>query len=210
MFVKICGLRTPGDVDAALDAGADALGFVLTDSPRRLRPDEVRLLVAEVPKQILTVAVFRHEDVDTVRSASLASAVNTIQLHGPYPATVFAALRDTGAALIRVAVAHDRRGDPSELTCGNFGEDMLLVDAPQPGAGETWDWNSVKETPPTGKWILAGGLNADNVAEAIAALRPWGVDISSGVESRRGVKDPRLIKRFVEAVRAAEVEYQHR
>ncbi|GAA3021686.1 hypothetical protein GCM10020229_36130 [Kitasatospora albolonga] len=87
-------------------------------------------------------------------------------------------------------------------SCGDFGEDLLLLDSPVPGSGEAWDWAELGAKPPGGTWLLAGGLTPGNVREAIAAARPWGVDVSSGVEVRRGVKDPALITEFVRAAKA--------
>ncbi|MGV9327436.1 phosphoribosylanthranilate isomerase [Streptosporangium sandarakinum] len=196
MYVKICGLREPGHVTAAVEAGADAVGFVLTRSPRRITPALARELAAAVPPHVLTVAVFAGETPDEVRAAALEAGVRAVQLHGDHPREDFAALRDLGLTLVRAGSAS---ADPH---CGAFGEDLLIVDAPRPGSGEPWDWAAVRGRP-TGRWMLAGGLDPANVAEAIDAARPWGVDVSSGVETAPGVKDAGLIREFVAAARAA-------
>lgn len=196
MYVKICGLSEPGHVAAAVSAGADAVGFVLTRSPRQVTPARAAELAAEVPPHVLTVGVFRGEDPATVRAAALAAGVRAIQLHGPHPHGDFTALKDLGLPLIR---AVDARAD---LRCGACDESMLIVDAPRPGSGEPWDWAAVRGRP-TGHWLLAGGLAPGNVAEAVAAARPWGVDVSSGVETAPGVKDAGLIAAFVQAAREA-------
>lgn len=196
MYVKICGLTDPGHVAAAVEAGADAIGFVLTSSSRRITPERAAELGALVPPEVLTVGVFRGEDPATVRAAALAAGVRAVQLHGHHPHGDFTALKDLGRTLIR---AVDARAD---LRCGAFDESMLIVDAPRAGSGEPWDWSAVRGRP-SGRWLLAGGLAPSNVAEAIAAARPWGVDVSSGVETAPGVKDPALIAAFVDAARAA-------
>ncbi|WP_406086256.1 phosphoribosylanthranilate isomerase [Kitasatospora purpeofusca] len=198
MFVKICGLSTAVDVAAAVAAGADALGFVLTESPRRVEPGLVRELVAAVPEEVLTVAVFREEPAAYVREAVRAAGVRAVQLHGSHPAGAFAELSDLGLPLVRATSAAKAAG----ADCGDFGEDLLLLDAPVPGAGEPWDWAELGARPPAGKWLLAGGLGLANVRAAIAAANPWGVDVSSGVEVRRGVKDPDLIAEFVHAAKS--------
>jgi phosphoribosylanthranilate isomerase len=198
VFVKVCGLRTAGDVSAAVAVGADALGFVLTGSPRQVAPRIVANLVADVPPEVMTVAVFRGEPADTMRRATLESGVSAAQLHGDHPPEDFAALRDLPIRLIR-AVSFTS----GDLGCGAFGEDLLIVDSSMPGSGRRWAWEGLASAPPSGRWLLAGGLDPDNVAEAIAAVRPWGVDVSSGVEAHRGVKDAELIGRFVRAARSA-------
>lgn len=196
MYVKICGLTDPGAVAAAVEAGADAIGLVMTASPRQITPERAAELAAAVPPEVLTVGVFRGEDPATVRAAALTAGVRAIQLHGRHPHGDFTALKDLGLTLIR---AVDAKAD---LRCGAFDESLLLVDAPRAGSGEPWDWSAVRGRP-TGQWLLAGGLAPGNVAEAVAAARPWGVDVSSGVEASPGVKDPALITAFIDAARAA-------
>ncbi|MFJ9519764.1 phosphoribosylanthranilate isomerase [Kitasatospora sp. NPDC101801] len=199
MFVKICGLSTAQDVAAAVAAGADAIGFVLTESPRRIEPAAARRLAELVPEGVLTVAVFGREPSAEVREAATAAGVRAVQLHGDHPPAAFAGLRDLGLQLVRATSAAAGAG----AACGDFGEDLLILDSPVPGSGRPWDWSELGANPPSGSWMLAGGLGPANVAEAIAAARPWGVDVSSGVEVRRGVKDPELIAEFVHRAKAA-------
>ncbi|WP_101789384.1 phosphoribosylanthranilate isomerase [Nonomuraea indica] len=197
MYVKICGLSEPEHVTAAVEAGADAIGFVLTESPRRIDPERAAALGRLVPGHVLTVGVFRGEDPATVRAAALAAGVRAVQLHGRHPHADFTALKDLGRTLVRAV------DSSADLRCGAFDEDLLIVDAPRPGSGLPWDWAAVRGRP-TGRWMLAGGLSPANVAEAVAAAAPWGVDVSSGVEVAPGVKDSALIRSFVaEARRAA-------
>lgn len=194
LYVKVCGLRKPAEIEAAVAGGADAVGFVLTTSPRRLSPAEARPLAALVPAGVAKVGVFRGESLDEVRRAAADAGVDTVQLHGGEPPEMFAALRADGFRLIRAT--SPRSGDP--LSAGAYGEDVLIIDSPRPGSGERWCADSLPQ-PPTGAWVLSGGLSPDNVADAVTALRPWGVDVSSGVESSRGVKDVALIEKFLRA-----------
>ncbi|MCF6471440.1 phosphoribosylanthranilate isomerase [Nonomuraea sp. MG754425] len=194
MYVKICGLREPEHVAAAVGAGADAIGLVMTRSPRRITPERAAELAALVPERVLTVGVFRGEDPETVRAAALASGVRAVQLHGNHPHADFTALKDLGVRLVRAVDAQ------ADLRCGAYDEDLLLVDAPHAGSGLPWDWAAVRGRP-SGRWMLAGGLAPGNVREAIEAAEPWGVDVSSGVESAPGVKDPGLIEAFLREVR---------
>ncbi|MBB3733235.1 phosphoribosylanthranilate isomerase [Nonomuraea dietziae] len=195
MFVKICGLSEPEHVEAAVEAGADAIGLVMTASPRRVTPSRAAELAALAPSHVLTVGVFMGEPVEEVRQAAQAAGVGAVQLHGRHPHADFTALKDLGLTLVR-AVAAD-----ADLRTGAFDEDLLIVDAPRAGAGEPWDWTAVRGRP-SGNWLLAGGLDPGNVRQAIEAARPWGVDVSSGVEVARGVKDSALIRSFLRAARS--------
>lgn len=193
MYVKICGLREAEHVTAAVEAGADAIGFVLTASKRQVTPSEARALGEAIPPGVLTVAVFAGEAPEIVRAMALEAGVRAVQLHGNHPQGDFEALKDMGVALVR-AVASD-----ADLRCGAYGEELLIVDAPKPGSGEPWNWSGVRGRP-SGNWMLAGGLDAGNVRRAISDARPWGVDVSSGVE-HEGRKNPDLIREFVAAAR---------
>ncbi|WIX81860.1 phosphoribosylanthranilate isomerase [Amycolatopsis carbonis] len=197
MFVKICGLKTAADVTCAVEAGADAVGFLLCESPRQVTRAEAARLAAGVPGEVLTVGVLKGVPVAEVRDAVAETGIRAVQLHGSgYSPADFAALRDLPVRLIRATSL--REGAAPKV--GEYGEDLLLLDSPDAGSGETWDWSA--ETP-GGDWLLAGGLTPDNVADAVATVRPWGVDVSSGVESSRGVKDQTLIRAFLAAARSS-------
>ena len=196
VFVKICGLRTAQDVTAAVESGADAGGFVLTDSVRKVDEITVRTLAGRVPPEVLTVGVFRDESVETIRAAIARTGVAAIQVYRDYPASSFRAGGWHGIQVIRGV----RLRESAAPRYGECGEDMLLIDSPVPGSGEAWDWQGFAGLAP-GRWILAGGLRLDNVAAGIRHLRPWGIDVSSGVESAPGRKDPELIRRFIAAAR---------
>lgn len=193
--MKICGLRTEADVDCAVTAGADAIGFVLTDSPRRVTVDEATRLVAAVPPEVLSVGVFLGMPVAEVREVAAKTGLGAVQLHGRgYSAADFAALTGLGVRLVR---ATSTDGEPVEV--GAFGEDLVILDSPRAGSGEQWTWSALRGQ--RGRWLLAGGLRPDNVSEAIETVQPWGLDVSSGVESARGTKDHGLIREFLAVAR---------
>ena len=197
MFVKVCGLRTADDVRVACSAGADAVGFVIyPPSPRHLAPHAARELVAQVPPEVLSVVVVAdHTAADAARITREIGA-DVLQLHGRYTAADFAA---AAAEPIRLWRATSLAHDP-DLRVGSHGEDVLLLDSPRAGSGETWDAEALDRRP-DGKWLLAGGLDPGNVGTAVRRVRPWGVDVSSGVESARGVKDHTRITAFVAAAK---------
>jgi phosphoribosylanthranilate isomerase len=199
MFVKVCGLRTTTDVATAVEAGADAVGFVFAESVRRVEVDVARALVASVPDHVLTVGVFAGVSAAEAGTIALEAGVGAVQLHGDYPPSAFQELAGLPVRLVRATTL----GPDTDMTVGAYGEDMLLLDSPVAGSGSRWDLSLLGPSRPQGPWLLAGGLDPGNVGEAIAAARPWGVDVSSGVESSRGVKDRSLIRSFVAAARAS-------
>jgi phosphoribosylanthranilate isomerase len=198
MFVKVCGLSTPESIREAVDAGADAVGFVLTASPRAVSPAHVAQLLADVPDGVTAVGVFRHEPVADAVAIARAASLQWIQLHGDRTREDVITGHDAGMKVIR-AVTMDAPPDAFE----DWGEDLLLVDAAVPGSGESWDYGSMRDKGLDGRhWLLAGGLDPANVAEAARAAGAWGVDVSSGVEQSRGIKDLAKIRAFVTAAKA--------
>lgn len=194
-FVKVCGLSTAADVAAAVAAGADAIGFVFTPSVRRIDVDTAREL-GKLAGGRLTVGVFLGLPAVDVRAVAEAAGVGAVQLHGDYPKDAFTEVADPAWRLIR-AVPHSA----PDLRVGAYGEDLMIVDAPRAGSGLSWDYAEIAGLP--GQWMLAGGLTPDNVADARRLTGAWGVDVSSGVEASRGVKDPALITRFVAAAKGS-------
>lgn len=284
LWIKICGLRDTVAARAAVEAGADAIGFVFAPSPRRVDPDTAGRIVAAVRRAVpaggrgvgraaasgggpaegrplAVVGVFVNAPVAEMVAVARHAGLTHIQLHGDEPEAVVAALQEQGLAVIRAvglasggsgpdarepgghnpdgdtpgvrphddhhpdgrtgAAGHgaggERRGIPWEPTGPDAVEvgaratqtraDLVLVDAAVPGqrggTGRVADWTAAARLARQRPVILAGGLRPDNVAEAVRAVRPWGVDVSSGVEHVRGVKDPESIVRFIEAARAA-------
>lgn len=199
-YVKVCGLRHPHEAEVVLEAGADAIGVVFSQkSPRRVTIDEARAVIAAVAGRIDTVVVTN--DLDAAEAAQRARDIgaDVLQLHGHYSAEDFARAR---AIMPRVWRATSL-AEAENPTVGDYGDEALLLDAPRPGSGERWDLSELISRSLAGHWLLAGGLNADNVADAIAEAHPWGVDVSSGVESAPGVKDLDKIRAFVAAARGA-------
>ncbi|WP_104137659.1 phosphoribosylanthranilate isomerase [Arthrobacter sp. ZGTC131] len=198
MFVKVCGLSTPESIREAVDAGADAVGFVLTASPRVVSPAHVAELLSNVPDGVAAVGVFRDEPVADAVAIARAAGLEWIQLHGERTPEDVTTVHDAGMKIIR-AVAMGAAPEAFE----NWGEDLLLVDAAVPGSGESWDYGSMRDKGlDARKWLLAGGLDPANVAEAARAAEAWGVDVSSGVEQSRGIKDLAKIRAFVTAAKA--------
>jgi phosphoribosylanthranilate isomerase len=198
MFVKVCGLSTPESVQAAVESGADAVGFVLTKSPREVSPSRARDLLAHVPEGVAAVGVFRHETAADALATAREAGLEWVQLHGSRSPEDVETVRDAGMRLIR-AVTMGAAQDEFE----EWGEDLLLIDAAVPGSGEAWDYSSVRELGlGSRRWLLAGGLTPSNVGAAALEAEAWGVDVSSGVESPRGVKDLDLVRAFVQAAKA--------
>ena len=194
LFVKICGLRDAATVDAAVEAGADAIGFVFAASKREVSVEQARAAAAGAPASVLRVAVMRHpapETWDAVRDGFAPDVLQT-------DAEDFAGL-DVPAGIERWPVYREG-GEPmpSEST-GTF-----VYEGPSSGAGETVNWEQAAAMSENRQMILAGGLDAENVARAVTTVRPWGVDVSSGVESAPGEKDVDRIREFISAARAAE------
>lgn len=198
MFVKVCGLSTPESVRVAVEAGADAVGFVLTASPRVVTPSQVNTLLADVPAGVAAVGVFRHEPVADAIAIARAAGLEWIQLHGDLTPEDVTTVHDAGMKLVR-AVTMAATAD----AFADWGEELLLIDAAVPGSGEAWDYASMVDVTALQdrNWLLAGGLDPDTVAHAAAASGAWGVDVSSGVEASRGVKDLDKIRAFVKAAK---------
>lgn len=197
--MKICGLTSVESVDVAIEAGADAIGVVMNrTSKRRLEFGAAAEIFAQADRRVDTVLVV--DDMSSIDAAEMAVALgaSVLQLHGGYTNDDFTAAL---AIAPRVWRANAMKKNP-DLTVGAFGEEALLLDATKPGSGERWDLSALGARKPEGKWILAGGLDPDNVTEAIRAVQPWGVDVSSGVESSPGVKDLQKIRDFVAAARS--------
>ena len=199
MFVKICGITRVDDALHAAAHGADALGFVFwPKSPRFITPARAAEIVAELPPSLMTVGVFVNEPIDGVIDAVQRAGLTTVQLHGDEPP----AYADAIAWPILRAMSLDEvalTAWPAETT--------FLLDAANAatrgGTGRTIDWDRAAETARRRKVILAGGLTPDNVAAAIRSVRPFGVDVSSGVEAAPGAKDLEKVAAFIANAKAA-------
>lgn len=195
LWVKVCGLRSADALAAAVAAGVDAVGFVFhADSPRNLDAGDARELAAGVPAGIDKVAVFLHPSQDLLDQAIAAVRPDWVQTD----AADFLTLRlPAGQRVLPVL----RSGQP--YSADQPLPARFLLESARSGAGEQADWSQAAAWATRGELILAGGLDPDNVAAAIERVRPFGVDVSSGVEHGRGLKDPVLIRNFVNAARAA-------
>jgi phosphoribosylanthranilate isomerase len=199
--IKICGIREAGDARAASEAGADAIGLVFYEaSPRYLTPDGAARIAASLPPFVMTVGLFVNPAESEVRGILDQVPLDLLQFHGdetvefcerfarPY---VRAVRMEEGTDLVEYAHRFSRAR-------------ALLLDAHVPGqaggTGKTFDWADIPRNLPI-PVILSGGLTASNVGRAVREVRPWAVDVSSGVEASRGVKDPRKIVEFIRSVR---------
>ena len=202
--IKICGLTQPGDVEVAVEAGADAIGFVFhADSPRHVTLAAAADLARRLPPFVAPVGLFVNADRSHVEAAIAAIPTLLLQFHGDEsPADCNAFARPYLRAARMVAGL-----DLLDFASRFSGAQALLLDAHAPGyggSGKVFDWSLVPAGVSRRRLVLSGGLHAANVAAGIAQLRPWAVDVSSGVESSRGVKDPAAIRRFCDAVRDAD------
>ncbi len=200
MWVKICGITNEEDALMAVALGADAVGFVFAPSKRQVTVGTARDIARRLPPETLTVGVFRDQDARFITHAVLEAGLRGVQLHGHESPAFAAELKPRPPVLIVGFAA----GSPAIGRYDEYGADAMLLDAQIPGSGELFDWDLVDDVPDHRRLILAGGLTPDNVGAAIARVNPWGVDVSTGVESSPGQKDPRLVQAFIRAAQAAE------
>jgi phosphoribosylanthranilate isomerase len=199
--VKICGLTRPVDAEIAARQGADALGVVFADGPRRLDTLRAAEVLAAAPAEVQRVGVFADQALELIQEAMERCRLDWVQLHGHEGAELAAALSAKVIRAVRVASAADL------ARARDYPADAFLLDAPSAagrlgGTGVVFDWSKAEHLPwPRSKVIVAGGLYPGNVGAAIERLRPGGVDVSSGVEAAPGVKDHALTAAFIAAVR---------
>lgn len=191
IFVKICGLRREDHINAAIEAGADAVGFVFAKSVRMIAPEEAAAISANVPSHIRRVAVMLHPGNDEWQNVLSVFSPDVLQTD----AEDFASL-DIPDSVERWPVYREGRSEPSTQA-------TYVFEGLKSGQGETVDWSHAAKIAERGRMILAGGLAAGNVADAISIVQPFGVDVSSAVESAPGQKDTALINEFVSAAKAA-------
>ncbi|MEM9561250.1 MAG: phosphoribosylanthranilate isomerase [Actinomycetota bacterium] len=200
MFVKICGVTTVEDALLAAGLGADAVGLNFwSGSKRRIGRETARDIVRRLPPEVLTVGIFRNERPDRVVELANVVGLRAVQLHGDETPEDTRWVGERVPAVIRALGIND----PALVSDADWGPHRLLVDSPMGGSGETFDWGLIEERVGDRAYLLAGGLDQDNVAKAIEELDPWGVDVASGVESSPGRKDPAKVRKFLAAARAA-------
>lgn len=209
-WIKICGTTSERDADIAIRAGANALGFVMTASPRQVSDTAAYSIGTIVPKGVETIGVFVNEDLQTLVGTARFCKFTGVQLQGDEDAGYVADIRKQlpGAKILK-GVPASALGSVADLK-----PDAWLIDsasgAQRGGTGKTFDWH--KAQPHVSKLhepvIVAGGLNPANVQQALEALRPWGVDVVSGVESYPGRKHPGAVAQFIDAVRQFDARHR--
>ena len=217
-WIKICGMTNAEDALAAADAGADALGFVFyKQSPRNIDPEKVRAIVAQLPPKVEKVGVFVNESAESIGNIADRAQLTALQLHfnsssadnslqgwSPGNRKVYLALP---AALFLDAGAQWGSSTQRSIAFSAIFLDSGTSDQPG-GTGKAFDWQKaallVEAMTKSAKVVVAGGLNPINVGEAIRILKPWGVDVVSGVEAKPGKKDPKKVQAFIAAVRRSE------
>jgi phosphoribosylanthranilate isomerase len=199
--IKICGITNTEDAVAAAELGADAIGFVFATSPRKISPEMAREIITAVPPFLQTVGVFMDHDPDEVSYIADFCRLDLLQFHGKESSTYCARFEQRVIKAVRV------RNLSYLEDCSEYSGviDAFLLDTyvsgRSGGTGLTFDWNLALEAKKYGRIILAGGLNPDNVAEAVSMVKPYAVDASSGLEQEPGVKDHDKMARFIHTVR---------
>jgi phosphoribosylanthranilate isomerase len=199
MFVKICGITNEDDALLAIALDADAIGFVFAPSRRQVDTETVRDIIRRVPREVHTVGVFRNERPERIVEIVGRTGLRGVQMHGHEPASEVAWVRERVQFVIQAFTA----GDPALADAAASAADIILLDSPDPGSGKVFDWRLAEGAPRGKRILLAGGLTPANVGDAIRLVRPWGVDVASGVEHSPGRKDPAKLRRFIVAAREA-------
>jgi phosphoribosylanthranilate isomerase len=230
IWIKICGTTNVADADAAIAAGASAIGFIFAPSPRRIAPLDARNIVTVLPATVQRIGVFVNETPERIREVVDRAKLTAVQLHGdetpdyvrelfrgrqPQPAALerFPEKRQRGTRVFKVVrMDKDAEAKLREFVAVGDLVDGILLDSSSSlrgGSGIAFDWDATaallrqfESAKP--RFILAGGLRPANVAEAIRKLKPWGVDVASGVEKQPGIKDRKAVFDFVDRVREAE------
>jgi phosphoribosylanthranilate isomerase len=198
MFVKICGITNIDDALLAAGLGADAVGMIFAASSRRITSGEARDIVRHLPPEVLPVGVFRNERRERVAEIANSLGLRGVQLHGNESPGDTRWLAERIPTVIKAFAATD----PALTRADDYGADRLLIDSATPGSGKLFDWAVLEGAPLNRPFILAGGLDPGNVAGAVLAVQPWGVDVASGVEASPGKKDPAKLRQFIAAARS--------
>ena len=220
LWIKICATTNLDDARGALDAGANALGFILTESPRQIAPEKAAEIIAALPPSIEKIGVVVNESPEALAKLATDTGLTGLQLQGDEPAEQLPEYRRALGLrkIIKTLQARELLADPAKLEAYLLvreSYDGILLDsgsaATRGGTGQTFDWNAmlplverIKEVMPV---VIAGGLNPENVAEAVRLFDPCGVDVVSGVEREVGRKDAAKMRAFVEAARGATVHH---
>ena len=204
--IKICGITREQDLAAAVAAGADALGFVFyAPSPRHVTPQRAAQLTVHLPAFVTKVGLFVNESPETVRAVLVQVPLDLLQFHGDEDAAYCSQFGKAWIKAARMKPGFDLLEYASAFAAAQ-GVSGLLLDADVAGyggGGKTFDWSLIPRSLPL-PVILSGGLHPGNIAQAVRAVRPWAVDVSSGVEAVRGIKDVQKINEFIGGVRDAD------
>ena len=198
--VKICGIKNLNDAIFAVDYGADAIGFVFAKSIRKVSKEKARAIVRKLPPFVTTVGLFVNETAEDMESACRFCGLDAIQLHGNEPPIIINKLKD-----FKTIKAFRIQNDKDISQIKKYKPDAILLDGysenQMGGTGISFDWKIVNKLKTSIPIIVAGGLTHLNVSQAIKIVKPYGVDVSSGVETKPGQKDKRLIRKFIDAVK---------
>jgi len=201
-LVKICGITNAGDARVAADAGADAVGFIFAESPRRVGVEEARRISLALPENTIRVGVFVDEEPAEISRISREVGLDLAQLHGEETPETVAALREAGVKVMKAL----RVESASTLEAlDEYEADLFLLDAystkARGGTGERFDWGIAKSLKGRDNIVVSGGLGPGNVREAVEFFEPFGVDASSSLEDGPGRKNGELVRRFVLAAK---------
>ena len=196
-FVKICGITTPADAVMVAEAGASAVGLILAQSPRQISASRARHVADAVRGTIMTTVVVRAMDDDVIVRAVAEVMPDVVQVHGPLSRALREALSSRGLLIVKALSV----GSEEFATFSDDAVDAVLIDGPSPGSGAVHSWRDLATRQFRVPIIAAGGLTPTNVHDTIVFTHAHGVDTSSGVESAPGVKDPTLVRSFVETAR---------
>jgi phosphoribosylanthranilate isomerase len=200
--VKVCGITNPDDARVAADAGADAIGLVFAESPRRVSVERAREIAAALPEGVLKVGVFVDAEPGEVLRIVREVGIDYVQLHGDEPPEALAEIRDGGVGVMKALRV---RNAETLAAVERYEADLFLLDAwsaeARGGTGARFDWELAKSLRGRDNIVVSGGLGPENVREAIEYFEPYGVDASSSLEERPGKKDGERVRRFVGAAR---------
>ena len=206
VHVKICGITTVDDAQAAVGAGADALGFVFyPPSPRYVTPEQAAQLIQALPPFVTTVGLFVDMTLDTINEIAARCGLDRIQLHGHETPAFCRQVTRPVIKAIRIKNAESLSSVP-DYKVSAYLLDAHVEGALPGGTGASFSWELAARAKPHGPVILAGGLTPENIAAAIAQIRPYGVDVSTGVERAPGIKDHRKMRQFIARAKAAALE----
>jgi phosphoribosylanthranilate isomerase len=198
MRIKICGLCDLEDAKAAVEAGADMIGFHFCDSDRRMSPEDVRAILDELPVRTTVVGVFIDEQPAEVQRIAEYLDLDLVQLHGSEAPGFDAGRRIMKVLKVRDGAVSGARDWPDPIMLDSWSANQ------RGGTGQTWDWEIARPLLRSRDVFIAGGLQPGNVGKVVSEFKPYGVDVSSGVEARVRVKDPEKMRAFIRAVRLAE------